>query len=129
MKDETRLSRDELEQRINDLEARMDAMSKRLKRALDEESNGATGTSTGERDDGFYDPTLNRRQREILDGIFDAYSMGDVLSRGEMRRMIRSFSDVSRKKTETEYIKTLAKSRHFRRAGNGKWEFVGGVVQ
>lgn len=130
MSQETTTKTTELEQRIDYLEAenerlnaRMDAMSKKLDRVLDD---GDSSSSEGENGDSWYDPVLNRRQRKILDGIDQNLSVGDGVKRLALKQAVKKYSDVSRKSTVKEYIQTLATSTHFESAGPGRWEYCGG---
>ena len=128
MSQETTTQTVELEQRITQLEAknqqleaRMDALSKKLDRALGDEGDGiGNQTDTSE-----FDPTLNSRQREILNWFDQTSDVGDDYSVSALRTAVKANSDVSRPKTVKTYVKTLTKSVHFEQTGSQTWTYTG----
>lgn len=107
---------DELEERVAELEA------------LLKETDTPTIKSGDEKHDEWYDPTLNGRQRSIINGIDRKYDVGQNLGLSSLRDAVRANSDVSNKKKVRDYVEMIAESAHFEQARGRSWIYTGGAT-
>lgn len=126
----------ELESTIESLTARVDAQSRRIDTLAEQVEGDDTETRSGgetygpkrnQHTDFWFDGSLNRRQREVVAAIDERYESGNQLGIGAIREAIRSNTDVSNKKTVTEYARTIGSSAHFEPSGVQKWTYLGGT--
>ena len=112
--------------RIERLEQQVEQLARRVE-TLEQQRGHHTTEAEAAPDSTGYDPTLNNRQRGIIDGIATRHGVGTTLGLSSLRTMVKAHSDVSNPDRVKQYIRTIAESQHFESAGAQAWTFRGRV--